>query len=766
MNTKRDVLPSEESSRHTTACILCELNCGIEVELGGDDGRRFVRITGDRSHPASQGYLCQKAARLDHYQNSRDRVLSPLRRRSDGSFEEIDWDTAITEVAERLVAIRERLGGDKIFYFGGGGQGNHLAGGYAAAARKALGIRYRSNALAQEKTGEFWVHQQMVGNGVARGDFHSCEVGIFLGKNPWQSHGIPRARVTLREMSKDPERCLVVIDPVLTETAAMADIHLRPRPGTDAWLLVAVLVVLAREDLIDHDWIAEHTQGSESVLEILRGVDVHTAARRCGVSLVKIEELARRIARASSVSIFEDLGVQMNRDSTLVSYLGRLLWMLTGNFAKAGAQNVSSSLVPLFPPSRSSARTPVGGHRIIAGLTPCNTIAEEILTDHPDRYRAMIVESANPAHSLADSPSFREALRALDLVVVVDVAMTETARLADYVLPTTTQFEKAEATFFNFEFPHNIFHLRRPILTPPTGPLPEPEIHSRLVEAIGALPTEVVSELRSALRGGGRLAFAQQSQKALARADVAAVAPVVLYRTLGETLGDGLESAAILWAAAHRCAAAYPESIQRAGVSGDGPLLGDGLFDAILNSPSGLVFTDDEPQVSWERLGRNSKLRLEIPEMLEELRTLLGRNDRQALPTSDEFPFTLSAGERRSYTANTIYRDPDWRKRDADGALRISPTDATALGLTNGDAARITTRRGTAEVTIEVNEGMPTGHLSLPNGLGVDYPNESGERRARGVAPNELTSAEDRDPIAGTPWHKTVAARLEALATH
>jgi anaerobic selenocysteine-containing dehydrogenase len=99
-------------------------------------------------------------------------------------------------------------------------------------------------------------------------------------------------------------------------------------------------------------------------------------------------------------------------------------------------------------------------------MVPCNVIADEILTDHPKRYRAMIVEGANPAHSIADSRRLREALAALDTLVVVDVAMSETARLAHYVLPASSQFEKAEATFFNFDFPENHFHLRRRLLPP------------------------------------------------------------------------------------------------------------------------------------------------------------------------------------------------------------------------------------------------------------------------------------------------------------
>src|SRR6476660_9148547 len=147
-----------------SACILCECNCGIEVRLGGEDGRRFERIRGDKAHPASQGYTCEKALRLDHYQNGRHRLTSPLRRRPDGTFEEIDWDTAIAEVAAGFARVRDEHGGESIFYFGGGGQGNHLGGAYSAAVRSALGMRYSSNALAQEKTGEFWIDGHFFGS--------------------------------------------------------------------------------------------------------------------------------------------------------------------------------------------------------------------------------------------------------------------------------------------------------------------------------------------------------------------------------------------------------------------------------------------------------------------------------------------------------------------------------------------------------------------------------------------------------------------------
>jgi anaerobic selenocysteine-containing dehydrogenase len=747
---------------HRTACILCECNCGIEVRLGSD-GRTFERIRGDKAHPASRGYTCEKALRLDHYQNGRHRLTSPLRRRPDGTYEEIDWDTAIREVADGFARVRDTHGGETIFYYGGGGQGNHLGGSYSGATMRALGARFRSNALAQEKTGEFWVNARMLGTNI-RGDFEHAEVALFVGKNPWQSHGLPRARTTLKEIARDPDRSLIVIDPRRTETAELADFHLQVRPGTDAWCLAALVAVLAQEDLVHRSWLRQHAEGLGEVEAAFAAVPVADYAAICGVPEDVLRQVARRIARASSVAAYEDLGIQMNRHSTLSSYLEKLLWALTGNFAKPGAQYAPTSLVALArgDAGRSGTKgSPVVGARIISGLVPCNVIADEILTDHPKRYRAMLVESANPAHSLADSARMREALAQLELVVVIDVAMTETARLADYVLPAPSQYEKWEATFFNFDFPSNVFHLRRPLVAPPEGVLAEPEIHARLVEALGLLPDEALAPLRAAA-AEGRSAFASAFFAATA-ADpmLAALAPILLYRTLGPTLPDGAAAAAILWGAAHRCAASFPDSVRRAGFTGEDLGPGEQLFDAILASPSGLTFTVDEPDDSWRRVRTaDGRLQLAIPELLAELAEL------REPPTRDAaYPFVLSAGERRSFTANTIFRDPTWRKRDPDGALRVNPDDAARLGLVDGGSAVLTTKRGRAEVVVELSASMQPGHLALPNGLGVDYPpEEGGAVTARpGVAPNELTAAEDRDWLAGTPWHKHVPAQLAAI---
>jgi len=822
-----------EPTWQKSACILCECNCGLEIQVL--DGR-LAKIRGDKEHVSSQGYTCEKPLRLDKYQSSRDRITSPLRRREDGTYEEISWDTAITEIASRLKGIQHEHGGERILFYSGGGQGNHLPGAYGQSLRSALGTKYYSNALAQEKTGEAWVDANLYG-GHTKGDVEHTEVALFLGKNPWQTHSFPRARPVLKEIAKDPARSMIVLDPRRSETAAMADFHLQVKPGTDAWCLAAMLGVIVQERLTDDTFIGEHTHGAEEVLAVLREVPVEEYAATCGVDVELIRAAARRFATAKSAMTYEDLGTQQAPNSTLTSYLNKLLWILTGNFGKPGTMAIHSWFASLAgaPPAdprrkprkqagpmqrlakkamaagvgagasglsrgvplaagvaggvtnavaarlleqmapvmsgqlsadaypRSERSTPVTGARIIAGMIPANSIAEEILTDHPDRLRAIWIDSSNPAHSLPDSERFKKAMHACDLTVVVDVAFTETAREADYVLPASTQFEKWECTFFNTEFPHNSFQLRAPLLDPTPGTLSEPEIYARVVRELGVVDEKVLDRMRTALKAGPDAFALAFFSAAAADPSLMKMAGYVLYETLGPSLPDGARSAAVLWGLAQLCVLTYPESTARAGF--DGPLMqaGQKLFEAVLRERAGVTFTLDEWSDAWSYVKRDDRrFTVAIPDLLPALRALA---DTPSSWTTAEFPFVLMAGERRAFTANDIIRDPSWRRRDADGALRINPADAERLGVTEDGRVRVTTETGSAEVGVEITDIMQAGHVSLPNGLGTDYPDEDGKRRRTGVALNELSGATLRDPIAGTPWHKYVPARLEVVDT-
>ncbi len=225
------------------------------------------------------------------------------------------------------------------------------------------------------------------------------------------------------------------------------------------------------------------------------------------------------------------------------------------------------------------------------------------------------------------------------------------------------QFEKWECTFFNFEFPQNVFQLRQPILTPLPGTLPEPEMHARIVEALGVFDGVDLGPLHAAALDRSNFAAAFTAFLG-EHPQLADVAPVLLYRTLGPTLPGDSAAAALLWTSAQGCVQLFASSVRAAGFSGEGTALGDALFDAIISSPNGVV------------LGR--RLRPVVvpgPWWTDQPRgaCVAGAGRCVGAPRSagDEqaYPLVLSAGERRSFTANDIFRDPTWRKRDAEGCV-------------------------------------------------------------------------------------------------
>ncbi len=755
--------PAAESW-HPTACILCSLNCGIETQVVG---RKLAKIRGDKSHPLSQGYTCQKALRLDHYQSSPHRLSQPLRRKADGTFEAISWDTAIREVAQRLGHLRDTYGHDALAYYGGGGQGNHLGGAYSTSLRAAMGNPYLYTALSQEKTGGFWVDGKLFGSQACHPteDVENADYLLVMGANPWQSHGFQRARHVLQEISNDPKRTLVVVDPRRTETAEKADIHLQVRPGGDAHLMLALLGTVVQEGFEDREFIQRHTAGFEEVAAVFRDIPVDAYAREAGVDAGRVREVARGYAKAPRACIRTDLGLEHTLHSTLNSYLAKLLYLVTGHFGRPGTNVFHTSFVPLVrhskDPHEGGRTTRVTGAREIGGLFPPNVLPLEIDSDHPHRVRGLVVDSSNPVASGADTRAYRRAFSKLDTLVVIDVALTETARLAHYVLPAASQFEKWEATFFNLDFPANCFHLRHPVAEPLPGTLPEPEIYRRLAVAMGAIPARfpVLSAVAGAHRRWPKLrlfplalAATFKLRPALARH----FAPV-LHETLGAALPDGARAAGVLWATCQLFVKRYGEEcVRRAGVKDEGAGIAEALFNKVLNSPSGVLISVHDYEATWSFIKhRDGKVHLPISEMIEEIRGL------QPLPHDERFPLILQAGERRSYNANTIYRDPAWRKQDADGALKVHPDDARELGLGAGDLAWCENDRGALCARVSVSEEMRPGVVSLPHGYGMFRAPDSEDRL--GPAINFLTRSDHCDSLSKVPYHKYVPVRVRAV---
>ena len=765
-----------------TACILCSRNCGLEVEV---EGGQLKKIRGDNDHPGSHGYICNKAARLNYYQNHSGRLQHPLKRQADGGFVQVSWDEALSDIAQRLNGIRDAHGGDAFAFVGGGGQGNHLAGAYSRQLLSAMKSRFVYSSLAQEKTGDFWVNGRMYGaqNCHPTEDIEHADYVIFIGCNPYQSHGIFNARDLLRAIKNDPARTMVVIDPRRTETADQADIHLQLKPGTDAYLLLAMLSMIVRERLHDQVFIDAHCTGFEAVQAMLLEIPIADYAAHADVPLAQVERVARGFATARRACVRADLGTQHTLHTTLNAYLEKLLYLVTGKFGRQGCNNLHTHLLPLvgntdetkLKPGKSLKRTNFHQMLPIGGMYPPNILPDEILKAGDKRIRAIVCDSSNPMLTYADGQAQEAAFRSLELFVVIDVALTETARLAHYVLPAASQYEKAEATGFNLEFPKNYFHLRHPVVSPPGEALPEPEIYTRLLEAMGVLPKRfsVLSAIAALEPAAfGHRGYLMALGLTLARHKRwAAYGASILYRTLGAQLARNasgtpgpipvqLAAAAPLLPIALGFAREHPVAVCRAGHAGTGVGLGVSLFRSILRSASGTIISHHEFDEMWALLKTDDqRVHLEVPEMLEAVRAL---PDEPAIGTTlgGAYPFLLMAGERRSYNANQIIRDPGWRKVDKQGAMRIHPDDALTLSVAQGDTVVCRSSRGEIEVPVAIDDTLRRGVVSVPHGYGARH----GTDAPLGPDINRLTSAEHCDPFSRTPYHKYVPVTIEKRA--
>jgi anaerobic selenocysteine-containing dehydrogenase len=758
-----------------TVCVLCSHNCGLRVDV---EGGRITEVRADKSHPITQGYVCNKGFQIGHYVNHDQRLEAPLRRRKDGSFERISWESAIREIAEKLSAARE-ISPRSVALIGIGGQANHMDGPFGLTFLGAVGSKRWFNSFAQEKTQHFLIDSWMFDTPPSvwfHPDIDNTRYLLALGTNPRISNRGHNATDTFKRLVDDKNRKLVVADPRETETTRGADVHLRVKPGSDVSLLLGMAATLVEsEGLVDAEFLKTKTRDFEILRKALADVDVDEMARRCGLTRDEIVTTAREYANAESAAIMWDLAVEQIPFLTLVSYLIRVLSVLTGNVGKPGGnQFLETAAPPELSPKRfeEPVRTVAAGIRGISavGGAPMfspTLVPEEIRVDHPDRIRAVIVEGSNPILSHSDAPAWREARELLDLLVVIEPTMTETAELADYVLPTPVGYEKWEVCGFPRRAPQIDVQLRPPVVAPRGEALPEPEIYARLAEAMGLVsePPAQLFELAENFDEPGGVASYFMELQSVANGSQANVL-FWGYRTLGPRLAS--PSLVSIWAQCIQNAFGRRDDVLRtlgSDFAEANPFeLAAEIYRRILAHPEGVeiarVCEDDNlgDHIGWQ----DGLIRVAPERMIQEIARSIGTD----LPTDPEYPLVLSSGLRTRWTANTIMRDPAWRKgRGPHCALNLSAGDAQALGISAGDAVRLSTRRGSVELPAAIDKKLSAGHVWVPNGFGARYPSGAdGATVAQGVNLNEISDASDRCPITGIPHHKYTLCRVERVA--
>ncbi len=737
---------------HKTGCVLCAQNCGLEVEV---ENNRIVKVRPDKSNAKSEGYACRKGLNIAFHQHNADRLKHPLKRVGD-RFERISWDQAIDEITAKLRGILDQYGPKSFAYMGGGGQACHFEAAFGVRLMRGLGSQYQYSALAQEFAGDFWVCGRTYGRQNIHDGPNIAETDLLLiiGWNGMQSHQVPQAPRQLQKLSKDPDKLLIVVDPRLSETARIADIHLPIRPGTDGLLLRAMIAIILQEGWEKKAYLAEHTSGFDQVKSLFLDFDARAAVRTCGLDFQQVREVARLFATRRS-SMRHDLGIYMNRHSAVCSYLIIVLKSICGRLGVRGGNVFNGHMMPIG--SHTDERNPKVWRTAatnsfpVCGSFPPNVMPEEILSEHPERLRAVLVAQSNPLRSYADTTAYEQAFKRLDLLVTAELAMTETAALSHYVLPSRSGYESWDGTFFPMTFPGIYFQMRRPVVQPEGEPLELGEIHLRLADRLGLIPPIPVSLYRAAERSHAEFGAALMEYAAKEPAALKSM-PFILGKTLGKAMGS--VHLATLWGMLQTAPKSFHINAARAGFK-PGPALGEEIFQQIMDHPEGVWVGKVDPGLDQIKT-EDGRIRLDdVPELFDELREIDAVHEEAALTADPKYPLVLMAGRHIVMNANTLMRDPAWVEGRRACTLAMHPDDAGAMHLRDGQRVRITTEAGSEEIELEVTDTAQKGHVVIPHGFGLVY-----NGKAWGVNVNRLTKNTNRDRF-GTPLHRFVRCRVE-----
>ena len=686
-----------------TTCPLCEATCGLELTVSGG---RIVGARGDRHDVFSRGFVCPKGAAIGELDADPDRLRTPRVRR-DGKLVPATWDEAFAAVHEGLTRVIEAHGRGAVALYQGNPNVHTMAGNlFGGALRKALGSRNVYTASTVDQMPKHVSCGYMFGNPMAIPvpDVDRADFLLLLGADPHTSNGslwtapdLPGRLAALRRRGGT----LVVVDPRRTRTARAADRHVSIRPGTDAFLLLAMVHELFASAAVALGPLEAHVSGVAELRDVVAPFPPEAVAEACGIDAATIRELTAQLAAAPRAAVYGRIGTTTVQHGTVASWLVDVLNVLTGNLDRPGG-----AMFPLPAHSRRGTGTGRGfatgrWHSRVRGLPevlgelPTVTLADEIETPGEGQVRALITVAGNPVLSLPNSERLDAAIGQLDFVVCVDPYVNATTRHAHVLLPPPPPSQQAHYDFAFYHF--SVRNVAR--YSPAAVPL-----------AADALDeSDIILRLVAILTGRGP--------------DVQTDGPAEASRILDSRLRGG------------------PYGLS---------------LDRLLAEPHGVDLGPLEPRIPEILRTPSGRIELCPPPIAAHVSTM-----EPEPPEPDTF---VVIGRRHLRTNNSwMHNLPALVKGRPLCTLVVNRGDAQRLGLAAGGLAKVSSRVGTVELTVEVTDDIAPGVVSIPHGFGHDLPGvEMAVARgaSAGVNTNLLTDDMRMDPLSGTAVLNGIPVRV------
>jgi anaerobic selenocysteine-containing dehydrogenase len=731
------------------SCSICEASCGIRV-LADRENRTVLRIEGNTEDPISQGHVCPKVTAMKGVFEDPDRIKRPIRKTSDGSWEEISWDEAFDYAAERLGALQAEYGNDTLGVYIGNPSGFDVGCLlYNRFILESLRTPRMFSAATMDHFPKLFTSRVLFGKGsiLPIPDIDRCDYFLCLGGNPIVSQGSLMSAPGIRKKLKaiqDRGGRFVVVDPRRSESAEVADEHLFVKPGSDAYFLFALAHVFFEDDLVKLGRFEAFTDGIEEIRDLASEFSPESTAAATGIDAETTRRIAHELSAHPNACVYGRIGTCTVEFGTLASWLIDVVNILLGRYDEPGGMMFPRPATgqhepgnPMPPIAIGPYKTAARGLPTIDGHLPASAFAEELdsETAGDKRVRAMVITCGNPVLSMPAGDRIARGLEGLEFMVAVDIYLNETTRHADLILPTAPQLEHE-----NFDFlcqstaVRNHVRYGEQVFEPEPGEKRSWEVYLELAARLNGEEPEAYDDLnlmQNVTRFAGKLGLDVD--------DVIA------------QLGD------------ERGPMRLVELQLRCGPYGDqfgkNP---DGLnLEKLKTARAAIDLGPLEPRFPDILRTQERRINLADPLITRDVPRLSARKS--------DYENTNSLrliGRRQARNMNSwLHNLPNLAKGKNRCTLLIHPDDAKRKGLSPNGRARVRSRVGEVEVDVEISDEMMCGVVSLPHGFGHGSPGTKlgvAVEKQPGVNSNILTDDLPLDVPSGTSVANGIPVEVEA----